>query len=415
MSTRTAPRPRPARVGMKASLANRIAASTPTPAAARRSHGKAGSTRTRSRSRTPRAQPWLRATRWPARPASEIGLRRRPLHRQRHDVRTGKRVQHVHDQGQEHRERNLGCGRHAGLPGRPLRSECGVDPYTGSGTTFARESGFNTYTIKVKNTASATLAAGDTLACQAGLWIRDESTFEYRWLRNGAKIAGAEGHEYTLTAEDEGKAIQCQVQGMNASFTTSAATPAVVVSPEPSTAPPAPSTEVKVSEESVPIAVETAETCETGCSAGEWSGSPTLSYQWLRNGTAITGATSSSYTPLAGDEGTAVELQVTATNAGGSVVADNRYPYLVEPAPSEESEYPAHPEEGSPALPSGAETTGPVTVADHLPEGLVLEGKAGAPAVSGIGWKGGAGEGSCKVARKLRGPNRGEYYDLYVI
>src|ERR1019366_10320978 len=116
-------------------------------------------------------------------------------------------------------------GGHESLPGEPV---CGVDPYTGSGTTFSRESGFNSYTIKVKNTAPATLAAGDTLACQAGSWIRDESTFEYRWLRNGAKIAGAEGHEYTLTAEDEGKAIQCQVQGINASFTTSAATPAVV-------------------------------------------------------------------------------------------------------------------------------------------------------------------------------------------
>jgi hypothetical protein len=286
-------------------------------------------------------------------------------------------------------------GGHESLPGEP---DCGVDPYTGSGTTFSRESGFNSYTIKVKNTASATLAAGDTLACQAGLWIRDESTFEYRWLRNGAKIAGAEGHEYTLTAEDEGKAIQCQVQGINASFTTSAATPAVVVSPEPSAAPPAPSTEVKVSEESVTVAVGTPQTCEAGCSAGEWSGSPTLSYQWLRNGTAITGATSSSYTPVEADEGTAVELQVTATNAGGSVVADNRYPYLVEPAPSEESEYPAHAEEGSPALPSGAETSGPVTVADRLPEGLVLAGGT-APAVSGTGWNGNlAGEGSCKVA-----------------
>jgi hypothetical protein len=280
-------------------------------------------------------------------------------------------------------------GGHESLPGEP---DCGVDPSTGSGTTFARESGFNSYTIKVKNTASATLAAGDTLACQAGSWLRDASTFEYRWLRNGAKIAGAEGHEYTLTAEDEGDAIQCQVQGINASFTTSAATMAVVVSPEPSTAPPAPSAEVKVSGESATIAVGAPQTCETGCSAGEWSGSPTLSYQWLRNGEAIPGATSSSYTPVAGDKGTAVQLQVTATNAGGSVVADNRFPYLVEPAPSEESEYPAHPEEGSPALPSSAATSGPMTVAGELPEGLLLRGGY-SPAVSGEGWE----EGHCKV------------------
>src|ERR1019366_6783092 len=80
-------------------------------------------------------------------------------------------------------------GGHESLPGEPV---CGVDPYTGSGTTFARESGFNSYTITVKNTAPATLAAGDTLACHAGAW-EGEPAFTYRWLRNGSTIAGAGG------------------------------------------------------------------------------------------------------------------------------------------------------------------------------------------------------------------------------
>jgi hypothetical protein len=294
-------------------------------------------------------------------------------------------------------------GGHESLPGEPA---CGVDPYTGSGTTFSRESGFNTYTIKVKNTGSATLAAGDTLACQAGFWLRDESTFEYRWLRNGVAIPLAEGHEYTLSGEDEGKAIQCEVQGINATFTTSAATTAVVVAPEPSTAPPALSTLVNVSEEAGTVAVGTPQTCTPGA----WSGSPAFSYQWLRNGTPIAGAAGSAYTPVAADAGTAVQCQVTATNAGGSAAADNIYPLVVEPAPSNESELPAHPDdepaEGKPGptLPSGAETSGPVIVADHLPEGLVLAGgESGEPAVSGTGWKGGAGEGSCKVASGAAG------------
>jgi hypothetical protein len=293
-------------------------------------------------------------------------------------------------------------GGHESLPGEP---DCGVDPYTGSGTTFSRESGFNTYTITVKNTGSATLAAGDTLSCQHGGWNR-EPTFAYRWLRNGATIAGAraEGSEYTLTAEDEGKAIQCDVQGTNATFTTSATTNAVVISPAPTTAPPALSTLVNVSEEAGTVAVGTPQTCTPGA----WSGSPAFSYQWLRNGTPIAGAAGSAYTPVAVDEGTAVQCEVTATNAGGSVAADNIYPLVVAPGPSEESEGPAHPDEPGegepgPTLPSGAETSGPVTVADRLPEGLVLAGKAGAPAVSGTGWKGGAGEGSCKVASGAAG------------
>ena len=43
----------------------------------------------------------------------------------------------------------------------------GVDPSTGSGTTFAQESGFNTYTIKVKNTAAG--GGAETLVCQPGI------------------------------------------------------------------------------------------------------------------------------------------------------------------------------------------------------------------------------------------------------
>src|ERR1039457_4926738 len=53
-------------------------------------------------------------------------------------------------------------GGHESLPGEP---DCGVDPYTGSGTTFAQESAFNAYTIKVKNTASPGLVPGATLTC----------------------------------------------------------------------------------------------------------------------------------------------------------------------------------------------------------------------------------------------------------
>ena len=276
------------------------------------------------------------------------------------------------------------------VPGEP---DCGVDPYTGSGKTFARESGFNTYTIMVKNTASATLAAGATLTCQHGVWRRDESAFEYRWLRNGATISGAEASEYTLTAEDEGKAIQCEVQGKNASYTTGATTKALAISPVAATALPALTSQVNVSEESGTVAVGTPQTC----TPGEWSGNPTFSYQWLRNGIAISGATSSSYTPGLADAGTAVQCQVTATNAGGSVAADNVYPLVVEPPPVEEPELPAHPlERQGPTLPSSSEVTGAVSVADQLPEGLEFAGITAKAEASGPGWDGGKAE-ACEI------------------
>lgn len=55
---------------------------------------------------------------------------------------------------------------------------------------------------------------------------------------------------------------------------------------------------------------------------GTWTGSPTgYTYQYRRNGTAIAGATASTYTAQAADVGTTLTCAVTATNAGGSATA----------------------------------------------------------------------------------------------
>jgi hypothetical protein len=277
-------------------------------------------------------------------------------------------------------------GKEVYVPGEPEK-DCGVDPFTGSGTTFSRESGFDTYTITVKNTASATLKVGDTLSCHAGFWVRDESNFDYRWLRSGVLISGAEASEYTLTAADEGTSIQCEVVGLNGSYATSATTTALSTAPVSTTAAPALSTEVNVSEESATVAVGS----EQSCTPGAWSGNPAFGFQWLRNGAPIPSATSSTYIVGVADAGTAVQCEVTATNAGGNVAAINVYPLVVAPEPGEESERPAHPEnnpaEGrpGPTLPNSAEVVGPVSVADRLPEGLVLAGKE--TEVSGVGWR----------------------------
>ncbi|MGH3261932.1 MAG: Ig-like domain-containing protein, partial [Trebonia sp.] len=54
------------------------------------------------------------------------------------------------------------------------------------------------------------------------------------------------------------------------------------------------------------------------CSTGTWTGSPTFSLQWSRNGTPIPGATSASYKVQKLDEGSTLTCVVTATNLGGS-------------------------------------------------------------------------------------------------
>lgn len=58
---------------------------------------------------------------------------------------------------------------------------------------------------------------------------------------------------------------------------------------------------------------------------GTWIGTSTIiyTYQWNRNGVAISGATSSTYVLVAADGGAAVTVTVTAANGGGSTSASS--------------------------------------------------------------------------------------------
>lgn len=75
---------------------------------------------------------------------------------------------------------------------------------------------------------------------------------------------------------------------------------------------------------SVPTISGTAETGQTLTAGnGTWTGTPTpsFSYQWLRDGESIAGATESTYVVVEADEGAKLRVQVTATNVNGVVSA----------------------------------------------------------------------------------------------
>jgi len=64
---------------------------------------------------------------------------------------------------------------------------------------------------------------------------------------------------------------------------------------------------------------------------GTWLNTPTsYAYQWLRDGVAIGGATTSTYTLVTADSNTIVSCRVTATNAGGSEVAISNEEYVLD-------------------------------------------------------------------------------------
>jgi hypothetical protein len=53
------------------------------------------------------------------------------------------------------------------------------------------------------------------------------------------------------------------------------------------------------------------------CDPGTWTGSPSLGYQWLRDGAVLGGRTEPSYRVRGGDVGHRLACRVTATNADG--------------------------------------------------------------------------------------------------
>lgn len=57
--------------------------------------------------------------------------------------------------------------------------------------------------------------------------------------------------------------------------------------------------------------------------AGQWTGADSTTYQWLRDGVAIPGATNNTYVLQVADEGHAIRARVTGTNEIGQTIADS--------------------------------------------------------------------------------------------
>jgi hypothetical protein len=75
------------------------------------------------------------------------------------------------------------------------------------------------------------------------------------------------------------------------------------------------------------------------CSAGSWTGAATLkyTYQWTRDGSAISGATTSAYLVQAADQGHGLACLVTATNGAGHATATSNtiaVPIPIPPKPA---------------------------------------------------------------------------------
>jgi hypothetical protein len=155
-------------------------------------------------------------------------------------------------------------------------------------------------------TVTGSAVVGRTLTANAGTWTPPDVTLTYAWLRNGTEVPGATATTYLLTADDLGAKIAVQVTGAKAGYQPGTATSAET---DPvfgllTAAKPTISGKAKVGK-------------KLTAKPGTWQPSGvTFTFQWLRDGQAIPGATGSTYTLKKADKGSKLRVKVTGSKAG---------------------------------------------------------------------------------------------------
>lgn len=203
-------------------------------------------------------------------------------------------------------------------------------------------------------TISGAAVAGSTLTATTGEWYPTPGSLAYQWLRDGAPVAGATGTSYAVTAADAGTELSFQVTAqINSRYTPVTSLPTATV----------PGGTVRNT--GAPTVSGSGQVGSTlTATTGSWTPArTTVALQWLRNGSAIEGATGTTYAVTASDAGAAVSVRATASRSGST------------PA----------------TVTSSAITIAPVVVVPEPEPALTL---LGAPAVSGASRVGGILTGS---------------------
>ena len=165
-----------------------------------------------------------------------------------------------------------------------------------------------TVSVSVSGTPTQrqTLTAANTLADLDGL-----GTIHYQWLADGSAIAGATGASLALTQTQVGKTIS-----VTASYTDGGSTPESVTSN--TTAAVANVNDAPTGSVSISGTPTQGQTLTAANTLADLDGLGTIHYQWLANGSAITGATGSSLVLTQAQVGKNISIIASYTDAGGT-------------------------------------------------------------------------------------------------
>jgi len=194
-----------------------------------------------------------------------------------------------------------------------LGSVIGLSSFSGAHATIARtDSPFTSAAkpvIQIDDEAPGVPYLGETLDAKTnyyGGWNPTPTTMRYTWLADGKAIKKATSASYTLTSREVGKSISVRVVGSLASYitTTKVSDPTETVSAGQDFATAA-----------TPMLTGTATVGQVlGSEVAPWSAPGQIvmySYQWLRSGKVIKGATEFTYQLTSKDAGKRMSVRWT--------------------------------------------------------------------------------------------------------
>ena len=199
---------------------------------------------------------------------------------------------------------------------------------TGSSTGLAVQSASAVTVQNTEPVASSVVISGGTAGTAylgdvlTGQYSYDdlendpEGSSTYRWLRDGVAIAGATAQTYTVILQDVARELRFEVTPVSSSGTSPGA---AVFSAAFQISNAAPTVSgVSISGDSGGVA-NVGDTLNGSYSYADLENDPdTSTVRWLRDGVAITGETSASYTVTVADSGTDLQFEVTPVSSSGT-------------------------------------------------------------------------------------------------
>lgn len=189
----------------------------------------------------------------------------------------------------------------------PYEFDRANSPYTGTVLVTGTERQGETLTATIYNESDADGLGGS-------------ATTAYQWMRDGVAISGATSSTYTLSNDDVDAVITVEVtvtddQGSENDPIVSAATGPIENINDPATASAALDV-IGIATEGETLEVDPAISFKVSDADGMTNA--TITYQWMRDGVDIAGATSDTYTLTNDDVGTAISYKIMFTDDQGT-------------------------------------------------------------------------------------------------